>query len=52
MGSVDRLQSSEQSNPANGYVIAWIPLPSLSPKAWLMIATDGKDCLLTIPLQE
>lgn len=52
MGSVDRLESSEQSNPVNGYVTAWIPLPSLSPKAWLMIATDGKDCLLTIPLQE
>lgn len=45
MDSVDRLESNEQSNPANGYITAWIPLPSLLPKAWPMIATDLKDCI-------
>ena len=35
-----------------GSLQSGIPLPSLLPKGWSLIATDLKDCFFTIPLQE
>lgn len=51
MDNFNLFESCESSNPTKGSITAQIPLPLL-PKAWPMIATDLKDCFLTIPLQE
>ena len=38
--------------PIVGPLQSEIPLPSLLPKGWPLIAIDLKDCFFTIPLQE